>query len=488
MQPKDARQRPRILIVDDEASARESLEIVLEDQYDIVATGDGMQALRIVREKPVDVVLLDITMPKVSGLQILERIKQFNETIEVVMVSALDRAHEATAAMKHGAFDYVTKPFDADALMNVVAAALRKRDSRSCAYFAHRGSVHHFGDIQILSESRRMEAVFDLVRKVAQAHSSILITGESGTGKELVARAIHAASSRAAKPFVAINCAAIPAELMESELFGHEKGSFTGAHARTMGKFEFAHGGTLFLDEIPSLKLELQAKLLRVLQEREFTRVGSHQPLKVDVRVVAATNLRLDHLVKVGQFRNDLYFRLNVIPIEIPPLRQREEDIPLLSDFFLRRFNRSLGKKVQGITSEAMKLLKSYPWPGNVRELENVIERLVVLGPDGQWVEESDLPFDLLVADATAAEGRLDEADAVDQGLIRARNDFERQFILRVLERCQWNQTDAARCLKIHRNTLLSKMRTLNLRDEEGGPRDSGKRGDQNSDDGLSRP
>lgn len=469
MQPKDACQRPRILIVDDEASARESLEIVLEDQYDVEATGDGMRALRIVREKPVDVVLLDITMPKLSGLQILERIKQFNETIEVVMVSALDRAHEATAAMKHGAFDYVTKPFDADALMNVVAAALRKRDSRTGAAIAHRGAAHQFGDIQILSRSRCMEVVFDLVRKVALAHSSILITGESGTGKELVARAIHAAGSRAAKPFVAINCAAIPAELMESELFGHEKGSFTGAHVRTMGKFEFAHGGTLFLDEIASLKLELQAKLLRVLQEREFTRVGSHQPLKVDVRVIAATNLRLDHLVKVGQFRNDLYFRLNVIPIEIPPLRQRGEDIPLLSDFFLRRFNRSLGKKVQGITPEAMKLLKSYPWPGNVRELENVIERLVVLGSDGQWVEESDLPFDLLVADATAAESRLEEADAVDQGLIRARNDFERQFILRVLERCQWNQTDAARCLKIHRNTLLSKMRTLNLRDEEGG-------------------
>ena len=488
MQAKDAHQRPRILIVDDEASARESLEIVLEDHYDILSTGDGMQALRIVKEHSIDVVLLDITMPKVSGLQILERIKQFNEAIEVIMVSALDRAHEATAAMKHGAFDYVTKPFDADALVKVIAAALRKRDSKSCAFIAHRGSVHHFGDVHILSQSKRMGAVFDLVRKVAQTNSSILITGESGTGKELVAQAIHAASPRAGKPFVAINCAAIPAELMESELFGHEKGSFTGAHARTMGKFEFAHGGTLFLDEIPSLKLELQAKLLRVLQEREFTRVGSHQPLKVDVRVIAATNMKLDQLVKKGQFRNDLYFRLNVIPIEIPPLRQRQEDIPLLSDFFLRRFNRSLEKNVLGITPEAMKLLGSYPWPGNVRELENVIERLVVLGPDGQWVEESDLPFDLLVAEPPSPHGRPAEEDVVDQGLARARNDFERQFILRALDRCQWNQTDTARCLKIHRNTLLSKMRTLNLRDEEGGARNGGKRGDQNPDDGLPRP
>jgi transcriptional regulator with PAS, ATPase and Fis domain len=317
-----------------------------------------------------------------------------------------------------------------------------------------------------------MEAVFDLIRKVAQAHSSILLTGESGTGKELVARAIHAASSRSGNPFVAINCAAIPSELMESELFGHEKGSFTGAHTRSVGKFEFAHGGTLFLDEISSLKLELQAKLLRVLQEREFTRVGSYQPLKLDVRVIAPTNVRLDLLVKREQFRNDLYFRLNVIPIEIPPLRERREDIPLLADFFLKKFNRSLGKHVKGITSEAMRLLASYPWPGNVRELENVIERLVVLGSDGQWVDESDLPFDLLMDDGTRSDARPGEEASLDQGLIEARNDFERQFILRMLDRCQWNQTDTARCLKIHRNTLLLKMRTLNLREEEGGQRD----------------
>ncbi len=472
MQVKDVRQRPRILIVDDEAGARESLEIVLEDHYDIDATGDGLQALRMISEKSIDVVLLDITMPEVSGLEILERIKQFNETIEVIMVSGVDRAHEATAAMKYGAFDYITKPYDPDGLMTIVAAALQRRASRPQVFCAHRGSAYHFGDVKILSRSKRMESVFDLIRKVAPAHSSILITGESGTGKELVARAIHAASSRAGKPFVAINCAAIPSELMESELFGHEKGSFTGAHARSVGKFEFAHGGTLFLDEIPSLKLELQAKLLRVLQEREFTRVGSHQSLKVDVRVIAATNVRLDLLVKKEKFRNDLFFRLNVIPIEIPPLRLRKEDIPLLSDFFLRKFNRSLSKQVKGITPEAMRLLVSYPWPGNVRELENVIERLVVLGSDGQWVDENDLPYDLLMDDGSTGDARPDEEASLDQGLIEARNDFERQFILRMLDRCQWNQTDTARCLKIHRNTLLLKMKTLNLREEDGGQRD----------------
>ncbi len=472
MQVKDVRDRPRILIVDDEPGARESLEIVLEDHYEIEATGDGLQALRLIREKSVDVVLLDITMPKVSGLEILERIKQFNETIEVVMVSGVDRAHEATAAMKYGAFDYITKPYDPDGLMAVVEGALRRRASRPQVFCAHRGSVYHFGEVKILSRSKRMESVFDLIRKVAQAHSSILLTGESGTGKELVARSIHAASSRAGKPFVAINCAAIPSELMESELFGHEKGSFTGAHTRSVGKFEFAHGGTLFLDEIPSLKLELQAKLLRVLQEREFNRVGSHQPLKLDVRVIAASNVRLDLLVKRELFRNDLYFRLNVIPIEIPPLRERKEDIPLLADFFLKKFNRSMDKRIKGITSEAVGLLTSYPWPGNVRELENVIERLVVLGSDDKWVDESDLPFDLLMDDGATSNARPDEETPLDQGLIEARTDFERQFILRMLDRCQWNQTDTARCLKIHRNTLLLKMRTLNLREEDGGQRD----------------
>ncbi len=487
MQAKDARHRPRILIVDDEESARESLEMVLEDHYDVATAGDGARALQIVKASPVDVVLLDITMPKISGLEILERIKQFNETIEVIMVSALDRAHEATAAMKYGAFDYITKPYDADALMAVVADALRRRTSRPRAHLAHRGAVYQFGDVRILSLSKRMEPVFSLVRKVAQASSSVLVTGESGTGKELVARAIHAASLRSGRPFVAINCAAIPAELMESELFGHEKGAFTGAHARTVGKFEFAQGGTIFLDEIPSLKLELQAKLLRVLQERELTRVGSHQSIKVDVRVVAATNLKLDHLVRTGQFRNDLYFRLNVIPIEIPPLRQRQEDIPLLADFFLGRFNRSLEKRVQGISPEAMKLLKSYPWPGNVRELENVIERLVVLGADDEVVEENDLPFDLLLENGWRDEPQPAGEGAVDQGLIRARNDFERQFILRMLDRCQWNQTDTARCLKIHRNTLLLKMRTLNLRVEEGGQRNGVKRGNQSLDEGAPR-
>ncbi len=251
--------------------------------------------------------------------------------------------------------------------------------------------------MQIMSQAENMGAVFRIIEKVADTSSNVLISGESGTGKELVARALHAHSPRNQKPFVAINCAAIPPELIESELFGHEKGAFTGAYVRNIGKFEYAHGGSIFLDEVSSLRLEFQAKLLRVLQEREFSRVGSHQTIKVDVRIIAATSTPLEQLIKERQFRNDLYFRLNVIPIQLPPLRQRKGDVPLLANFFLAKFNRVLNKRVRGIGPDAMEVLESYPWPGNVRELENLIERLVVLGSPDQWIHENDLPFDLLI-------------------------------------------------------------------------------------------
>ncbi len=317
----------------------------------------------------------------------------------------------------------------------------------------------------IVSQAENMAAVFRLIEKVAETSSNVLVSGESGTGKELVARALHACSARNQKPFVAINCAAVPPELVESELFGHEKGAFTSAYARNIGKFEYAHGGTIFLDEISSLRLEFQAKLLRVLQEREFSRVGSHQTIKVDVRVIAATSTPLEMLIKEKQFRHDLYFRLNVIPIHLPPLRHRKGDVPLLASFFLKKFNQVLDKKVKGISPDALEVLESYPWPGNVRELENLIERLVVLGSPDQWIHENDLPFDLLIREESG-ESHDHTAAAIDLGLIRARQEFERQYILRALQRCRWNQTDTARVLKIHRNTLLQKMKLLDLRSQ----------------------
>jgi DNA-binding NtrC family response regulator len=460
-----AQEQKRILIVDDEEGARESLEVILEEYYDVEAVEDGLRALARIQAKPFDVVLLDVNMPKVNGLEVLKRIKDHNDSIEVIMVSAADRAREATASLKSGAFDYITKPYEPEEILDAIEKVIRRRSKPADIQPAHQSMGLDIRHMPIVSQAENMGAVFRLIEKVAETSSSILISGESGTGKELIARALHARSPRTQKPFVAINCAAIPPELIESELFGHEKGAFTSAHARNIGKFEYAHGGSIFLDEISSLRLEFQAKLLRVLQEREFSRVGSHQTIKVDVRVIAATSTPLEMLMKEKQFRNDLYFRLNVIPIHLPPLRHRKGDVPLLANFFLTKFNRALDKRVRGISPDAMEVLESYPWPGNVRELENLIERLIVLGSPDQWIHENDLPFDLLIREESG-ESHDQMEKAIDLGLIRARQEFERQYILRALQRCRWNQTDTARVLKIHRNTLLQKMKILDLRSQ----------------------
>jgi len=312
---------------------------------------------------------------------------------------------------------------------------------------------------RIISQSHSMKTVFALIEKVAITSSSVLITGESGTGKELVARAIHNSSERVQKPFVAINCAAIPPELIESELFGHEKGAFTGAYNRGVGKFEFANGGTVFLDEISNLKIELQAKLLRFLQEHEFTRVGSNRTIKVDVRMIAATNIQLKKLVRQKRFREDLYYRLNVIPLKLPPLRSRKGDIPLLTTYFIEKFNRQLNEKISGITPAAMTVLEDYPWPGNIRELENLIERLIVLKSDGLFIDEKDLPFDILFGDDF-----LKDKMNLDKSLLLARQTFERQYILRTFRKSDWNQTKTARRLGIHRNTLMQKLKALDIK------------------------
>jgi transcriptional regulator with PAS, ATPase and Fis domain len=325
--------------------------------------------------------------------------------------------------------------------------------------------AQHSKHAQIISQSRQMEDIFFTINKVASTSSSVLVTGESGTGKELIARAIHSASERAQKSFVALNCASIPSELIESELFGHEKGAFTGAHHRTPGKFEFANGGTLLLDEISSLKSEFQAQLLRVLQEHEFTRVGGHKVIKVDVRIIAATNTRLEDMVREGKFREDLFFRLNVIPINVPPLRHREGDVPLLAHYFLGKFNRKLNKNIKAITPEAMAVLETYPWPGNIRELENLIERMVVLGTNNTKIDQGDLPSDVLFHEKTVQ--NLPGPEGSNIGLLQARNSFEFSYIMQALRKCNWNQTEAARLLKIHRNTLIQKMKSLNIRNRD---------------------
>ncbi len=454
-------ERARILIVDDEPGAREALELILEDEYDVESAESGSTALAMLKARFFDLVLLDLTMPEMDGMETLMRIKEHDESIDAIIVSGADSARKAASAMKCGAYDYITKPYEAEDILTTVERAMKKRSLEREVQFLRSEMALQFGNSRIIGYSPAMQAVFDIIRKVAQTDASVLITGESGTGKELVARAIHSRSRRAQKPFVAINCAAIPSELMESELFGHEKGAFTGAVSRTAGKFEFANGGTLFLDEISTLKLELQAKLLRVLQELEFTRVGSNSAIKVDVRMVAATNSRLDEMVRDGRFRSDLFFRLNVIPIDLPPLRARKGDVRLLANYFLEKFNQRFNKKIKGFTQAALAILDSYPWPGNIRELENLVERLVVLRSEGSAIDEKDMPFDFLFREEVCEEA----PDGVcrDVGLLQARQAFERQYILRALDRHRWNQSNTARDLGIHRNTLMQKMKSLNI-------------------------
>jgi len=448
----------RILIVDDNEGARDSLREILEDDYKVESAVNGHIALDKIYKETYDIILLDFTMPKMDGIETLKKIKIHNKNIDVIMVSATDRASEAASAIKSGAYDYITKPFDPEAILTAIQRVMQKRSLELEVRYL-RSEVESKSEYnKIIGKSKNMKSVFTLIKKVSATTSNVLITGESGTGKELVARAIHDWGPRSKKPFVAINCAAIPSELIESELFGHEKGSFTGAYNRGIGKFEFAHGGTVFLDEISTLKLEPQAKLLRFLQDREFNRVGSHLSIKVDVRMVAATNISLKSMLKEERFREDLYFRLNVIPIEIPPLRDRKGDIPLLANYFLKKFNQQLNVKIEDITHEAMTILENYHWPGNIRELENLLERLVVLNSGNHRIDDKDLPFDLLFDDESFENG-----EKMETGLTAARRAFERRYILKALRNSGSNQTKAAQILKIHRNTLIQKIKALGI-------------------------
>ena len=449
--------RPVVLTVDDEVGVRESFRQVLKDECDVLEATEGTEALAQLQAREVDLVLLDVRLPALTGLEVLDRIKALEDSVEVIMVTAVLDVRTAVEAIKRGAYDYVTKPFDVDEMLALVRRALEKRAlQREVLYL--RSELDHargFGDI--IGRHPEMVRIYERIAQVAETTATVLITGESGTGKELIARAIHRQGPRRERPFVAVNLAAIPESLLESELFGHERGAFTGAYQKKLGKFELAHSGTLFLDEVGALRVDLQAKLLRAIQEREIERIGGTRTVKVDVRIIAATNVNLKQAVRDRAFREDLYYRLNVIPLAVPSLRERREDIPLLVDHFVKKHSRHFGKAVRGISPGALPVLLGYDWPGNVRELENIIERSVVLAT-GPVIFLRDLPLDLALPDAA---GRSDE-----QGLsLRAARDrFERQFILRVLERVEWNQSRAARLLGLHRNTLTAKLAGWGLR------------------------
>src|SRR5256712_165485 len=392
--------RPVILVVDDDPGVRKSFRLILEDHYDVLDVPDGPQALDIVRSAQVDLVLLDIRLPGRDGIEVLERIKAIDEGVEVVRVTAVKAVPTAVAAMKLGAFDYLTKPFEEDELLQLVRRALETRSLEREVVFLRAELARTQDSEEIVGQHPAMQKLHRVIAQVARTTATVLISGQSGTGKELIARAIHGQGPRRDKPFVAVNPAAITESLIESELFGHERGAFTGAHQRKLGKFELAQGGTLFLDEIGTLKAELQAKLLRVLQEREIERVGGTRSIKIDVRVVAATNVDLKEAIRSGAFREDLYYRLNVVPIEVPPLSERITDVPLLVDHFIRRYSREFSKRVDGLSRDALAAFKQHGWPGNIRELENVIKRCVVLA-EGPLVQLNDLPLDVLLPEHT---------------------------------------------------------------------------------------
>jgi DNA-binding NtrC family response regulator len=451
--------RPSILIIDDDPNLVESYTVLLEDEFQLRTAKSGEEGLAILRQQDINVMLLDIRLPGIDGMEVLRQAKAIDEKVDVIMVTAVRNVRVAVEAIKLGAYDYLVKPFEVDEVLSLLRRTLERQNlMREVLYLrAEVGRHQDMGDI--IGRSPKMRQIYELICRIADTNATVLITGESGTGKELIARAIHKQSQRHLKPFVSVNCAAISEHLIESELFGHERGAFTGAIEKHLGKFELAHTGVLFLDEVSTLRSDLQAKLLRALQEREFERVGGGKTIRVDVRIVAASNQDLKQMIVDHTFREDLFYRLNVVPIHVPPLRERHEDIPLLIDHFLAKYNKAFQRQVEGFTSAALGVLRQYHWPGNVRELENVIERLVAISPQSTLGVE-DLPLDLV----TVRQQAVSDIFTRGASLRRAKAEFERHYILRALEKTRWNQTEAARMLGIHRNTLLGKMEALHIR------------------------
>jgi two-component system NtrC family response regulator len=442
----------KILIVDDDASIRKVLGFILKEAgYEVRATGSAADAISTIGGERPDLVLTDIKMPEMDGIALLNEIKRKDESIPVIILTAFGSVETAVEAMKRGAVDYLTKPISRDELKLTVKKSLRMQELERENVALRETIEERFNFENIIGLSPAMRAVFDVMRKVAGTDASVLVTGESGTGKELVAHAIHFASARRAARLVAVNCAAIPGELLESELFGHVKGAFTGAIRNKDGKFHLAHRGSIFLDEIGSLPRGLQAKLLRALQEGEIQRVGGEATEIVDVRVIAATNRPLPELIRNGEFREDLFYRLNVVPIALPPLRDRMSDIPALVAHFSRKFG---GHRTLTFSEEAMKLLQAYHWPGNVRELANFCERICLLTA-GDRIELS------------AVKAQIDLMAREQGGMARPEQmtlpEIEKQAVLDALARCHWNQTRAARALGIPRHVLLYRMKKFHI-------------------------
>jgi DNA-binding NtrC family response regulator len=436
--------KPRILVVDDETVVRESLkDWLMEDDYEVGLAASGEDAVSMAQEKSWDVILLDLKMPGMDGLETLKRIKKMTPEAEVLMMTAFATIDTAVQAMKEGAFDYLVKPFDPDEIEMHIKKIVEHKELVLENILLRQKLEEKYQYDEIIGKSGAMQEVFELITRIAPTDSTVLITGESGTGKELIAQAIHGNSTRCYMPFIAVSCGALPDSLLESELFGYEKGAFTGAEHTKKGRFEMADKGTIFLDEIGDISLKTQVDLLRVLQQKEFRRLGGEEVIKVDVRILAATNRDIQKAIRENRFREDLFYRLNVISIHVPPLRERKEDIPLLVETFIRRYCLEMNKEEVKIAPTALKLLLDYDWPGNVRELENVIERALVIG-QGKEIAADDLPFS--------------RKELGPEKFPKSLKIMEQMHIERILEETEWNISRAARELDIDRQTLYNKI------------------------------
>lgn len=438
-----------ILIVDDEINILRVLKTALGKGYQIKTARNAEEALSLLNSERIDLVLSDFRLPDMDGIGLLKRVKEYLPSIPFIIITAYGTIERAVEAMKNGAYTYLTKPINLDVLYSVVREAL----SEDGSYEEIRGE-ENYQLLNLLGKSRAMREVFTTIKRVSKTDARVLILGETGTGKELVARALHYSSLRACKPFITIDCTTIPKDLLESELFGYDKGAFTCAYEDKIGLIEMADGGTLFFDEIGDLEFSLQKKLLRFIQEKEFSRVGSNKKVKVDVRIIAATNRDLEEAVKRGDFRADLFYRLNVISIYIPPLRERKEDIPILTSYFLDLYKKKVGKEIKGIDPEVMKIFIDYEWPGNVRELENVVERAIILS-NHDYITREDIPQKLMSLSGNG----LGMSGTGEFNLL----DIERRVILSALNKTSWNQSMASRLLGISRKQLRTKMKNLNI-------------------------
>lgn len=459
----------RILVADDEENIRMLLSETLKDEgYEIVEVTNGDEAVKEVKKSDFDCVLMDVRMPVLDGMEAFLKIREIRNNLPVIFLTAYGSSDLAIKAMKKGAYDYLTKPFDLEELKVKVKKAIELKELTENAPKFEKDENRYISD-EIVGNSPKMQEVFKQIGKVAESDATVLIRGESGTGKELVAKAIHHHSNRKNKPFIVVNCAAIPETLLESELFGHEKGAFTDAYARRIGKFEQAQDGTIFLDEIGDMSLNLQAKLLRILQEKTFSRVGGNETIVSNARVLAATNRNLEKLVETGEFREDLFYRLNVVTIWLPPLRERKEDIPLLVDYFVAKYAEKYKKDVRGVSKEVLELFLDYDWPGNVRELENAVARGVIV-TSAPLILIEDLPQTLRDKtkqerqDEVKVEGQLEEENLNLPKLIEK---IEKEAIIKALEKAEGNKTKAAQILGISRKSLFNKLRYYNLIKEE---------------------